>query len=50
VGEALAAGVTPREILGVLMAIAPQVGVPRVVAAAPEIMVALDLELPDGDI
>jgi 4-carboxymuconolactone decarboxylase len=50
VGEALAAGVTPRDILGVLMAIAPQVGVPRVVAAAPEIMVALDLELPDGDL
>jgi 4-carboxymuconolactone decarboxylase len=50
VGEALAAGVTPRDILGVLTAIAPQVGVPRVVAAAPEIMVALDLELPDGDL
>ena len=50
VGEALATGVTPRDILGVLMAIAPQVGVPRVVAAAPEIMVALDLELPDGDL
>ena len=50
VGEALAAGVTPRDILGVLTAIAPQVGVPRVVAAAPEIMVALDLELPGGDL
>ena len=50
VREALAAGVTPRDILGVLMAIAPQVGVPRVVAAAPEIMIALDLELPDGDL
>jgi 4-carboxymuconolactone decarboxylase len=48
VNEALAAGVAPREILGVLTAIAPQVGVPRVIAAAPEIMVALDLELPEG--
>lgn len=43
---ALDAGVMPREILGVLAAIAPQVGVPKVLAAAPEIMVALDLELP----
>jgi alkylhydroperoxidase/carboxymuconolactone decarboxylase family protein YurZ len=46
VGEALEAGARPRDILGVLTAIAPQVGIPRVVAAAPEIMVALDLELP----
>jgi len=49
VGEALDAGAAPREILGVLTAVAPQVGVPRVVAAAPEIMLALDLELPDGE-
>jgi 4-carboxymuconolactone decarboxylase len=48
VGAALDAGVTPRDILGVLAAIAPQVGMPRVIAAAPEIMVALDLELPEG--
>jgi len=48
VREALAAGVTPRDILGVLTAIAPQVGLPRVVAAAPEIMIALDLDLPEG--
>lgn len=46
VAAALDAGVPPRDILGVLTAIAPQVGMPRVVAAAPEIMVALDLELP----
>jgi hypothetical protein len=31
----------------VLTAVAPQVGLPRVLAAAPEIMVALGLELPD---
>jgi 4-carboxymuconolactone decarboxylase len=49
VGAALDAGAKPREILGVLTAIAPQVGLPRVVAAAPEIMLALDLELPEED-
>ena len=48
VALALDAGVTPNEILGVLKAVAPQVGGPRVVAAAPEIMVALGLALPDG--
>jgi alkylhydroperoxidase/carboxymuconolactone decarboxylase family protein YurZ len=48
VGEALEAGVTPRDILGILAAVAPQVGMPRVLAAAPEIMVALDLALPEG--
>jgi 4-carboxymuconolactone decarboxylase len=46
-GNALADGVTPEEILGVLVAVAPQVGGPRVIAAAPEIMVALGLDLPD---
>jgi 4-carboxymuconolactone decarboxylase len=48
VATALDAGVTPDEILGVLRAIAPQVGGPRVVAAAPEIMLALGLSLPEG--
>jgi len=47
VGAALDAGASPKEILGVLTAVAPQAGLPRVVAAAPEIMVALGLELPD---
>ena len=45
--NALAAGVTPQDMLGVLRAVAPQVGGPRVIAAAPEIMVALGLELPE---
>jgi alkylhydroperoxidase/carboxymuconolactone decarboxylase family protein YurZ len=45
---ALDSGASPRDILGVLTAIAPQVGIPRVVAAAPEIMIALDLDLPAG--
>jgi 4-carboxymuconolactone decarboxylase len=48
VATALDAGVTPSEILGVLRAIAPQVGGPKVIAAAPEIMMALGLALPDG--
>jgi 4-carboxymuconolactone decarboxylase len=39
------AGVTTDEIIGVLVAAAPQVGIPRVVAAAPEIMLALELPL-----
>ena len=46
VANALDAGATPGQILGVLRAVAPQVGGPRVVAAAPEIMVALGLALP----
>lgn len=49
VPNALAEGATPEEITGVLCAIAPQVGGPRVVAAAPEIMLALGLELAEGD-
>src|SRR5882757_4489585 len=48
VPNALDAGATPDEILGVLRAVAPQVGGPRVVAAAPEIMLALGLSLPDA--
>ena len=45
IGNALADGVSPDDILGVLKAVALQVGGPRVVAAAPEIMVALGLAL-----
>jgi 4-carboxymuconolactone decarboxylase len=48
VGNAVAAGCTAQDILGVLIAVAPQVGGPRTVAAAPEIMVALGLTLPAG--
>jgi len=47
VRAAIEAGAEPREILGVLTAVAPQTGMTRVVAAAPEIMIALGLELPD---
>ncbi len=49
VGNALAAGCTPEDLVGVLRAIAPQVGGPKVVAAAPELMVALGLSLPDSE-
>ena len=48
VSTALASGATPEDLIGVLIAVAPQVGGPRVVAAAPELMVALGLSLPDG--
>ena len=48
VKAALDAGAQPREILGVLTAVAPQAGLTRVVAAAPEIMLALGLDLPAG--
>jgi alkylhydroperoxidase/carboxymuconolactone decarboxylase family protein YurZ len=45
VANAIEDGVTPEDILGVLRAVALQVGAPKVVAAAPEIMVALGLSL-----
>ena len=48
VADAVDAGVTAEDILGVLRAVAPHVGAPRVVGAAPEIMLALGLSLPDG--
>ena len=48
VANAVAAGCTAQDILGTLIAVAPQVGGPRTVAAAPEIMVALGLTLPAG--
>jgi 4-carboxymuconolactone decarboxylase len=47
IGNALEEGVTPEDILGVLRAVAFQVGAPKVVAAAPEIMLALGLALPE---
>jgi 4-carboxymuconolactone decarboxylase len=47
VGNALEAGVTPEDLIGVLFAIAPQIGGPKIVAAAPELMLALGLSLPD---
>jgi|SRR5436189_3690712 len=47
VPNALAEGATPEDLLGVLRAVAPQVGGPKVVAAAPELMLAMGLALED---
>jgi alkylhydroperoxidase/carboxymuconolactone decarboxylase family protein YurZ len=47
VAFALEAGVTPEEAVGVLIAVAPQVGLPKIVAAAPELMLALGLAVDD---
>ena len=46
IANALDDGATPADILGVLRAVAPQVGGPKIISAAPEIMVALGLPLP----
>jgi alkylhydroperoxidase/carboxymuconolactone decarboxylase family protein YurZ len=48
VAQAVEVGVTSKEVLGVLRAVAPHVGGPRVIAAAPEIMLALGLSLPEA--
>jgi 4-carboxymuconolactone decarboxylase len=48
VSNALDAGCTPDELVGVLRAIAPQVGGPRVVAGAAELMLTLGLALPEA--
>jgi alkylhydroperoxidase/carboxymuconolactone decarboxylase family protein YurZ len=42
---ALAAGVTADEIVSALMAVAPVTGVARVLAAAPDLALALDYDL-----
>jgi 4-carboxymuconolactone decarboxylase len=48
VANALQDGASAEDMLGVLRAVAPQVGGPKVVAAAPEIMRALGLTLPES--
>jgi alkylhydroperoxidase/carboxymuconolactone decarboxylase family protein YurZ len=48
VADAIEAGAGAEDIVGVLRAVAPHVGGPRVVAAAPEIMLALGLSLPES--
>lgn len=47
VANATDAGASAEDILGVLQAVARQVGAPRTVSAAAEIMLALGLSLPD---
>jgi alkylhydroperoxidase/carboxymuconolactone decarboxylase family protein YurZ len=51
VGIALESGVTPEEILGLLVALNPVLGNARIVAAAPELAIALgvDLDLADEE-
>lgn len=46
---ALDAGASPEDVLDVLRIVAPQVGGARVVAAAPELMLALGMSLPGSD-
>ena len=45
IGNALEEGVTPEDLVGLLRAVAPQVGGPRIMAAAAEMMLALGLTL-----
>ena len=45
VAFALEAGVEPEDMMRVLVAVAPQVGLPRAIAAAPELMLALGLDI-----
>ena len=49
IANAVEDGVTAEDFLGVLKAIAPQVGGPRVVAAAPEIMLAMGLAIDEEE-
>jgi alkylhydroperoxidase/carboxymuconolactone decarboxylase family protein YurZ len=44
IANAMEEGVTPEDLVGVLKAVAPQVGGPRTVAAAAEIMVSIGLD------
>jgi 4-carboxymuconolactone decarboxylase len=45
VDAALAAGATPDEIVGTLLAVAPFAGIARVVSAAPEIATAIGYDM-----
>lgn len=45
VASALQAGATPEEVLGVLVAVAPSAGEPKIVTAAPRIAMALGYDV-----
>ena len=45
VGVGMESGVSQEEIMGVIVAVAPTVGMAKIVATAPEIAYAMDLEL-----
>lgn len=49
VDRALDAGATPDDVVGILVALAPTVGVAKIVSAAPNIAAALEIELDGGD-
>jgi 4-carboxymuconolactone decarboxylase len=44
--NALEDGVTPEDLVGTLIAVTPQIGGPRTIAAAAEILLTLGLSLP----
>ena len=50
IGIALDSGVTPEEILGVMIALQPTIGMARIVASAPEIALALGIDLEGWDV
>ena len=45
VGDALEAGMSPDEVVGVLLAVAPLVGFARVATTAPKLALALDYDV-----
>ncbi|HEU4541849.1 MAG TPA: hypothetical protein VFR23_12045 [Jiangellaceae bacterium] len=48
VTDAMSAGISAAEVLGVLETVTPHVGIPRAAAAAAEIMLALGLPLDEA--
>ena len=48
IDDALEVGVTPDEIVGVMLAIAPLVGTARIVDTAPKVALALDYDLDEA--
>ncbi len=46
--QALAEGATPSEIVGVLVAVGPAVGVAKLVASAPRLALAIGYDLENG--
>lgn len=49
IANAVEDGVTAEDFVGVLRAVAPQVGGPRIIAAAPEIMLAMGLAIDEAE-
>jgi alkylhydroperoxidase/carboxymuconolactone decarboxylase family protein YurZ len=48
IDDALDAGMTPDEVVGVMLAIAPLVGDARIAEAAPKVALALDYDLDEA--